>query len=128
MNAVAGESGLLSVSNGSGPFGISNSIKQRHNEKEHHPVEISCVPDSFEAVKTHSIEAFSETLSRNDFILKEIRSNYFVCDKRHHVISKGSYANIHIIVLEAQNHISDSSCCSFFQALKICTHQENNSF
>lgn len=55
----ARESGLLYLSNSLKAFGLSAEVMQRHYEEEYHPLEISSLPDCFDVVETHSIEAYS---------------------------------------------------------------------
>lgn len=53
----ARETGLLFSSSNLQSFGLSIAVRQRSNKEEHHPVDISCLPDFFKVVKAHSIEA-----------------------------------------------------------------------
>lgn len=39
-------------------IGLNTDVHKRYNEKEHQPAEISCLPDSFDVIETHSTEAF----------------------------------------------------------------------
>lgn len=56
-NVKAREWNLLSLSNGLETFCKNTAIQQRHDKEEHLTAEISSLPDSFEAVKTHGFKS-----------------------------------------------------------------------
>lgn len=62
-NAEGRESVLLFLSNYLESFAVSASIWLRRNEKKHHAVELSCLPDSFKVMETHRMgESFRNSV------------------------------------------------------------------
>lgn len=57
-NMKAIESVLLSQINGLNGLVVITTVQQRHDDAEHHPVEIPCLRDRFKVVETYSIKVF----------------------------------------------------------------------
>lgn len=69
--------GVLFVASASEAFHLGTAEQQRHEKEDNHHVEISRLPDSFEVMETHIIEASFCNSARKRFNLRRNKVQIF---------------------------------------------------
>lgn len=125
----ARELDLPSVSNGLEAFGMSTGVQQEHNDKEHHPFEITCLSVSSEIVEAHSKKASGCNSVQLRFQFGRNKVQYFSYLRNGPVPQlRGSCVKLCILVMHGLSAISNSSACSYLLTVKTCTYHRTDTF